>query len=109
MRWGPSRYLSRQTADWLSRPESRCPLQQSRRTRRPWDGKSWHDEPGERLISLWQWPLLLMACPAGIVGLFLVVDAGGGTLYGLGLPGFVAAVALASVARHFDRLDADRH
>jgi len=62
-------------------------------------------------MPLTQWLLLLMACLLGILGLFLAADAGEGTLYGIGLLVFAAAVvyAFALVKRHFDRLDAERH
>ena len=62
-------------------------------------------------MPLTQWLLLLMACLVGILGLFLAADAGEGTLYGIGLLVFAAAVvyAFALVKRHFDRLDAERH
>jgi hypothetical protein len=62
-------------------------------------------------MPLTQWLLLLMACLVGILGLFLAADAGEGTLYGIGLLVFAAAVvyAFALVKRHFDRLDVERH
>jgi len=55
--------------------------------------------------------LLLLTCLVGILGLFLAADAGEGTLYGIGLLMFAAAVvhAFALVKRHFDRLDGERH
>ncbi len=63
------------------------------------------------MMPLSQWMLLLIACLVAILGLFLAADAGSGTLYGIGLLGFVAAVvcAFALVKRYFDRLDAERH
>jgi len=62
-------------------------------------------------MSLTQWLLLLLTCLVGILGLFLAADAGEGTLYGIGLLMFAAAVvhAFALVKRHFDRLDGERH
>jgi hypothetical protein len=63
------------------------------------------------MMTLTQWLLLLIACLAAILGLFLAANSGGGMLYGLGLLGFVAAVvyAFALVKRYFDQIDAGRH
>jgi hypothetical protein len=62
-------------------------------------------------MSLIQWISLLIACLAGILGLFVASGAGGGTLYGFGLLGFVVAIiyAFALVKRYFDQMDAGRH
>ena len=63
------------------------------------------------MMSLMQWVVLLITCLVGIFGLFLAADAGSGTLYGIGLLVFVAAVvyAFVLVKQYFDRLDAARH
>lgn len=54
-----------------------------------------------------EWWMLLAAVVVGIGALFVASSADGGTMTGVGLTVFVAAVgyALYVVKRHFDRID----
>lgn len=61
-------------------------------------------------MSVGEWLVLVLACGAAILGLFLAASNTEGAIYNIGLGLFAAAVAYAFlfIKRHFDRIDQTR-
>jgi hypothetical protein len=62
-------------------------------------------------VTVQQWFILLVTCGVAIVGLFIAAGAEQGTMYGLGLLLFAAAIVCAfrQVKQYFDRVDQMHH
>ena len=59
------------------------------------------------MMEMNEWLTLLLAAAIGLAGLFLAASSPQGTINGIGLSVFVAAVgyAIFLIKRHFDRLE----
>ena len=62
-------------------------------------------------MTIQQWFFLFVTCGVALVGLFIAAGAGQGTMYGLGLLLFAAAIVYAfrQVKQYFDRVDQMHH